>query len=266
MCDRSIPPQAATLLRDRGSKRRQKQPVPGCNHMSLSCLSAACDTAGDAGEKTADAGDGSAAAGIGAFTTSLFVCLLTNAAADYKTDSSLKQLLSTLDLPSSPPKQSAAKSSTAMPSPSAAAAAHTAAAVPNPGLFSVAESHPAASSSPHDLTSSFIICPATSPNALAITAYCQTWRPNAIWPCCSFVMIAPSVSVAAIYESSPSSSTPAVVKTCTYTRHVLVQQCIAHLRATVASVVSALPSDMLFQLSTGKCGPYPPKLAGQHPT
>jgi hypothetical protein len=187
--------------------------------------------------------------GVGAFTTNLFVCMLTNAAADYKSDTSLKTLLSSLALP--PPSQidSAASNSTLL--------ANT--------------SNGAPSASPaFNIASSLIVCPATSPNALAITSYCQMWRSNAIWPCCSFVMIAPSVPVAAVYESTallPSSSSTStsharISNTCPTTRAALLHQCICHLRSALSPILDALPSDQLLHLTTGTHGPFPPKLAG----
>jgi len=125
--------------------------------------------------------------GVGAFTTNLFVCMLTNAAADYKTDTSLKRLLSTLDLPGHPNTSATVALNV---EPAAAAAAATAAAasisgsqiqsrLPATGDASSSSSSPssaataAAASSllaAHDIPSSLIICPATSPNALAIAS------------------------------------------------------------------------------------------------
>lgn len=194
--------------------------------------------------------------GIGAFTANLFICMLTNAAADLKRDTSLMHLMSTLDLPHPPQSVSEVAVSDKLPLGSAAASNHIQAQVD-----SVCET--SASSAP-GIPSSLIVCPASSPSALAITGYCQTWRSNAIWPCCSFVMIASSISVAAIYDSSSTSSLfPVISTTCPQTRSILLQQCVSHLRSCASSILAALPPDALLLLTTGKNGPFlPKKLSG----
>jgi hypothetical protein len=203
-----------------------------------------------------DSGDCDAGAGIGAFAANLFVCMLTNAAADYKSDTSLKNLLSSLALPPPPQDNAAATTSTETPSTAAVASSSPANSSkippPNPAEPSVA--------------SSLIICPATSPNALAIAAYCQMWRPNAIWPCCSFVMISPSVPVAAIYESIPQPPSLARyvgAKTCTHTRSLLLQQCVYHLRDTLSRIILALPAEQFARITSGTHGPFPADLSGE---
>lgn len=218
--------------------------------------------------KCADGSD--AATSIGAFTTNLFVCMLTSAAADDDSDASLKHLLSTLELTTPPQMRSTTKFSDATLS-----SASTSTATDSTSLQEVARlSHldgnpaPAPSSSKFDVSSSIVICPATSPNALAITGYCQTWKPNTVWPNCSFVMIAASVPVAAVFEWSMSSlsSSTSISKSCPTTRSVLLQQCISHLRSATSSIISSLAPDSLLELTTGKCGPFLPRLSGTAPS
>ncbi len=110
-------------------------------------------------------------AGIGAFTTNLFVCMLTNAAAEARSDKSLAHLLSDLELPS-PPRQSAAAQCSHASAAASASGPETSVLAHASGDASYSSS--SSSSSSLDIPSSLIICPASSPNALAITGYCQT--------------------------------------------------------------------------------------------
>jgi hypothetical protein len=192
---------------------------------------------------------------VGAFTSNMFVCILTNAAADYKSDTSLNDLISSLALPIPSTDDSAVKiTSETQPPPDSTATGSTST---NPSNAA------SSSSSAFSLSSSLIICPVTSPNALAIASYCQMWKPNAIWPCCSFVMVAPCVPVAAIYESSSVAPHCRISSSCNQTRAALVQQCTCHLRSFFAPILDALPHDQYLQLTTGTHGPFPPQLSGE---